>query len=92
MREPYGSLVEFISSYNCGGGFGGIDGRGFRISKRNHGSTGKIMVRSYGGGRQISGIAGKFLRELNQSQVKDQHVQRNHFKNRKSFSGARKYY
>ena len=27
MREPYGSLVEFISSYNCGGGFGGIDGR-----------------------------------------------------------------
>ena len=28
MREPYGSLVEFIPSYNCGGGFGGIDGRG----------------------------------------------------------------
>ena len=35
-------------------------------------------------------IAGKFLRELNQSQVKDQHVQRKHFENRKSFSGARK--
>ena len=37
-------------------------------------------------------IAGKFLRELNQSQVKDQHVKRKHFENRKSFSGARKYY
>ena len=27
MREPYGSLVEFISSYNCGGDFGRIDSR-----------------------------------------------------------------
>ena len=25
MRGPYGILVEFISSYNCGGGFGRID-------------------------------------------------------------------
>ena len=33
MREPYGSVVEFISSYNCGGGFGRIDMRGFGISK-----------------------------------------------------------
>ena len=27
MREPYGSLVEFISSYNCGGDFGRMDSR-----------------------------------------------------------------
>ena len=27
MREPCGGLVEFISSYNCGGGFGRIDRR-----------------------------------------------------------------
>ena len=33
MRRPYGSLVEFISNYNCGGGFGTIDMRGFGISK-----------------------------------------------------------
>ena len=50
MREPYDSLVEFISSYNWGGGFGGIDGRGFRMFKWSQCSTGKTMVRSYGGG------------------------------------------
>ena len=44
MREPYGSLVEFISKYNGDGGFGGVDGSDFRISKWNHGSTGKTMV------------------------------------------------
>ena len=44
MREPYGNLVEFISIYNYGGGFGGIDGRGFRIVNSNQGSTDKIMA------------------------------------------------
>ena len=36
-------------------------------------------------------IAGKFLRELNPSQVKNQLVQRKHFENRKSFSEVRKH-
>ena len=31
MKEPYGILVEFISSYNCGGDFGRIDSRVLEI-------------------------------------------------------------
>ena len=27
MRGPYGIFLEFISNYNCGGGFGRIDKR-----------------------------------------------------------------
>ena len=50
MREPYGSLVEFISNCNCGGGFGRIDMRGFGISKWNECLTDKTMAWKYGGG------------------------------------------
>ena len=46
MREPYGSLVEFILRYNCGGGFGGIDGRVLECSNR-------INVRSAKQGYEI---------------------------------------
>ena len=50
MREPYGSLVEFISSENCGGGFSRIDRNGFGITKWNQRLTDKTMAWKYGGG------------------------------------------
>ena len=36
-------------------------------------------------------LLGKFLKERNQIQIKDQQVQGKHFENRKSFSGVRKH-
>ena len=65
MREPYGSLVEFISSYNCGGGFGRIDNRVLECSNG-------INVRPAKQGYEIMVevekdrvLLGNFLRERN---------------------------
>ena len=76
MREPSVSLVEFISSKNCHGGFGRIDRRGFEISKwkmfdrQNNGLENMVEVDK----DQVLG--GNFLRERNKSQIKDHLVQR----------------
>ena len=76
MREPSVSLVEFISSKNCHGGFGRIERRGFEISKW------KMFDRQINGTENIvevekdRGFVGKFPRERNQSQVKNHLVQR----------------
>ena len=86
MGEPYGSLVEFLSRYNCGGGFWWDRWEGFWNSPNG------TNVRSAKPGYEIivevdkdQGLLGKFLREQNQSQVKDPLVQRKHFEIRKSF-------
>ena len=66
MREPYGSLVEFILRYNCGGGFGGIDGRVLECSNR-------INVRSAKQGYEImvgSARVGDLLGNFQESETK----------------------
>ena len=85
MTEPYGSLVEFISRYNCGGGFWWDRRKGFWNLQWNQCLTDKTMAWKYDGGWQRSRIIGKFLRERNQSQIKDQQVQRKHLKIEKVF-------
>ena len=93
MRKPYGILVEFISRYNCGGGFWWDRWEGFwnvqmesMFDRQNNGM--KLWWRS----TKAGDLLGNF--QESETKVKSRTIwfKKIYFENRKSFSGARKYY
>ena len=77
MREPYGSLVEFISRYNWDGGFWWDRWEGFwnrqmepMFDRQSNGT--ELWWSSIG----VEDYWENFLRERNQSQIKNHLVQR----------------
>ena len=90
MREPYGILVEFIPSYNCGGGFG-------RIVRRVWNLQMEPMFDRQNNGMEIWWRLTKIedywkisMRAKPQSNQRPTGSKKT-FENRKSFSGVRKY-
>ena len=85
MREPYGILVEFISSYNCGGGFGRIDRNGFVISKWNQCS----LTKQWHGNRvevdKDRGLLGNFQQSETMVRSKTNRLKENSLKTEKVF-------
>ena len=86
MREPFGSLGEIYLKLHLRwwllvGSMGGVlespNGTNVRQTKQRHGN----MVEA----DKDQGLLGKILRERNQSQIKDQQVQRKHLKVEKVF-------
>ena len=93
MREPYGILVEFISRYNCGGGFwwdsregfwNSLSGTNFRPAKQWHGNVVEVD--------KDRGLLGNFQEGETKVKSKDHPVQGKHFESRKSFSGVGKHH
>ena len=62
MREPYGSLVEFISRYNSGGGFWWDHWEGFQSLQVEQCLTYHTMAWDHGGVDKDRRLLGKFPR------------------------------
>ena len=92
MREPYGILVEFISSYNCGGGFWWDRREGFwkcsngtnvRQINNGMGIWWRLKIEDYW---EIS------KRAKPKSSQRPSGSEKTFLKNRKSFSGVEKHH